>query len=107
MKDLYSNMFTAFQPIIENRMLKLISFGKDYCAKGVGTSEHKLSNQSSKANKGSNGGCQSRKVLPAGGKVVMQQVVIPQCAAAGYNSAAESEKGVAEAVGSSDKIEVL
>ena len=85
-------------------MLKLINFGRDYCAKGVGTSERKLSKQSSKTNKGSNGGCESGKVLSAGGKVVMQQVGIPQCAAA---SAAESGKGVAEAVGSSDKIEGL
>ena len=104
MKDLYSDMFSAFQPIIEKRMLKLISFGRDYCDKGVGTSERNLSNHSSKENKGSNGGCECGKVPSAGGKVVMQQVGIPQCAAA---SAAESGKGVAEAVGRSDKIEGL
>ena len=72
MKDLYSDMFSAFQPIIEKRMLRLISFGRDYCDKGVGTSERNLSNHSSKANKGSNGGRESGKVLLAGGKVVMQ-----------------------------------
>jgi len=103
-KDLYSDMFSAFQPIIEKRMLRLISFGRDYYDKGVGTSERNLSNHSSKANKGSNGGRECGKVLSAGGKVVMQQVGIPQCAAA---SAAESGKGVAEAVGISNKIEGL
>ena len=72
MKDLYSNMFSAFQPIIEKRLLKLISFGRDYCDKGVGTSERNLSNHSSKANKGSNGGRECGKVPSAGGKVVMQ-----------------------------------
>ena len=71
-KDLYSDMISAFQPMIEKRMLKLISFGRDYCVKGVGTSERKLANQSSKANNGSNGGTESAKVLPAGTQVVMQ-----------------------------------
>ena len=74
-------MFYAFQPIIEKRMLKLISFGRDYCVKGVGTSELKLANQSSKATNGSNGGTEYAKVLPAGTEVVMEQVAIPPCAA--------------------------
>ena len=76
MKNLYSDMFSAFQPIIEKRMLKLINFDRDYRVKGVGTSESKLANQSSKENKGSNGGCECGNVPSAGGKVVMQRVGI-------------------------------